>query len=403
MSDLDALETFRQEVREFLEAECPATMRGPADPTGTMNWGGRKREFFQPEEDGERWMQTMAERGWTVPTWPKEYGGGGLDTAHARVLAQEMARIQAKPPLTNLGITMLGPTLLEYGNEEQKQEHLRAIVEGRIRWCQGYSEPGAGSDLASLQTRCEDEGDHFRINGQKIWTTYADKSDWIFCLVRTDPDSPKHEGISFVLIDMDQPGVTTTPIKLISGSSPFCQTFFEDARAEKKDLVGPLNGGWTIAKRLLQFERMSIGGMDSARTRGPRRATLAELAKQQFGDQDGRLAEPGLRDEIAAFDIADHAMRSTMRRAADEARSGGEVGTASSILKYIATENNKRRQEIRVEILGMQGLGWEGEGFEAEHLQTTRDWLRSKANSIEGGTSEVQLNIIAKRVLGLPD
>lgn len=378
-------------------------MRGPADLTSTGNWGGRKREFFQPEQDGERWMNTMAECGWTVPTWPKEYGGGGLDTAHAGVLAQEMARIQAKPPLTSLGITMLGPTLLEYGNEEQKQEHLRAIVEGRIRWCQGYSEPGAGSDLASLQTRCEDMGDHFRINGQKIWTTYADKSDWIFCLVRTDPDAPKHEGISFLLIDMDQPGVTTTPIKLISGSSPFCQTFFEDARAEKKNLVGPLNGGWTIAKRLLQFERMLIGGMNTARARGAQRSTLAELAKQHCGQQDGRLTDASLRDQIAAFEIEDQAMRSTMRRAGDEARGGGDVGTASSIFKYLATENNKRRQELRLEILGMHGLGWEGEGFEADHLQTTRDWLRSKANSIEGGTSEVQLNIIAKRVLGLPD
>jgi alkylation response protein AidB-like acyl-CoA dehydrogenase len=378
-------------------------MRGAVDLQKTANWGGRKREFFEPREDGERWMNVMAERGWTVPSWPREYGGGGLDEAHAKVLAQEMARIQARPPLTNLGITMLGPTLLEYGSEEQKQEHLRGIVEGRIRWCQGYSEPGAGSDLASLQTRCEDKGDHYLINGQKIWTSYAEKSDWIFCLVRSDPDAPKHEGISFVLIDMDQPGVTTSPIRLISGSSPFCQTFFENARAEKKDLVGPWNGGWTIAKRLLQFERQSIGGIGTARAGGPKRASLEQLALEHCGQRDGRIADGALREKVAAFGIEAHAMQSTMRRTADEARSSGEIGTASSIFKYLATENNKNRYELRLEILGMQGLGWEGDGFEADELQSTRDWLRSKANSIEGGTSEVQLNIIAKRVLGLPD
>jgi len=403
MSDTHDLENFRSEVREFLEENCPETMRGPADLMSTANWGGRKREFFEPVEDGERWMRVMAERGWTVPTWPKEYGGGGLDRDHARVLAQEMQRIRARPPVTNLGITMLGPTLLEYGTEEQKQEHIRGIAEGRIRWCQGYSEPGAGSDLASLQARCEDMGDHYRINGQKIWTSYADKSDWIFCLVRSDPDAPKHEGISFLLIDMDQPGVTTSPIKLISGSSPFCQTFFEDARAEKKDLVGPWNGGWTIAKRLLQFERQSIGGMDSGIARGPRRASLGELAKEYVGEAEGRIADGAVRDKVAAFDIDAHALSSTMRRSSDEARSGNPVGTASSIFKYLSTENNKTRLELRLEILGLSGLGWEGDGFEADELKATRDWLRSKANSIEGGTSEVQLNIIAKRVLGLPD
>jgi len=403
MSDTHDLENFRSEVREFLEENCPETMRGPADLMSTANWGGRKREFFEPVEDGERWMRVMAERGWTVPTWPKEYGGGGLDRDHARVLAQEMQRIRARPPVTNLGITMLGPTLLEYGTEEQKQEHIRGIAEGRIRWCQGYSEPGAGSDLASLQARCEDMGDHYRINGQKIWTSYADKSDWIFCLVRSDPDAPKHEGISFLLIDMDQPGVTTSPIKLISGSSPFCQTFFEDARAEKKDLVGPWNGGWTIAKRLLQFERQSIGGMDSGIARGPRRASLGELAKEYVGEAEGRIADGAVRDKVAAFDIDAHALNSTMRRSSDEARSGNPVGTASSIFKYLSTENNKTRLELRLEILGLSGLGWEGDGFETDELKATRDWLRSKANSIEGGTSEVQLNIIAKRVLGLPD
>ena len=390
------LEAFRAEVREFLEKNCPASMREPADLMQSGNWGGRRREFFEPREDGERWLEVMAERGWTVPTWPKEYGGGGLSNAEAHVLYQEMHRIHARPPHTNIGITMLGPTLLEFGTEAQKQEHLPKIARGEIRWCQGYSEPGAGSDLASLQTRCEDAGDHFVLNGQKIWTSYADKSDYIFCLVRTDPKAPKHEGISFVLVDMDQPGVRTSPIKLISGSSPFCQTFFENARVEKRNLIGPLNGGWTIGKRLLQFERQSISGL--AGPRAQRAASLGELARRYGGEQDGRVADARLRDAIAQLPLA-----ATVRRSAAEARARGEIGTASSIFKYLATETNKARQELAIEILGTQGLGWEGEGFAHDELATTKGWLRSKANSIEGGSSEIQLNIIAKRVLGLPD
>ncbi|MCA9511846.1 MAG: acyl-CoA dehydrogenase family protein [Myxococcota bacterium] len=395
------LEAFRAEVRAFLEEHCPATMRGPIDLMATANWGGRRREFFEPREDGERWMHVMAERGFTVPTWPKEYGGGGLSTAQARVLAQEMARIEARPPHTNIGITMLGPTLLEFGTEEQKREHVPKIARGEIRWCQGYSEPGAGSDLASLQTRCEDRGDHYVLNGQKIWTSYADKSDWIFCLVRSDPKASKHEGISFVLVDMDQPGVRTSPIKLISGSSPFCQTFFENARVEKRDLVGKPGQGWTIGKRLLQFERQSISGVGAPRAQ--RAVSLGELGKRYLGDDGGRVADARLREAIAHVEIEQRALGATVRRSQDEARAGGEVGTASSIFKYVATETNKARHELALEILGSQGLGWEGDGFDADELALTRQWLRSKANSIEGGSSEIQLNIIAKRVLGLPD
>jgi len=394
------LEAFRAEARAFLEANCPATMRGPADLMSTANWGGRRREFFEPREDGERWMKVMAERGWTVPTWPKEYGGGGLSNAQARVLAQEMARIEARPPHTNIGITMLGPTLLEFGTEEQKREHVTKIASGEIRWCQGYSEPGAGSDLASLQTRCEDAGDHYVLNGQKIWTSYADKSDYIFCLVRTDPKASKHDGISFILVDMDQPGVRTSPIKLISGSSPFCQTFFENARAEKRNLIGKPGQGWTIGKRLLQFERQSISGVGAPRGQA---VALGELGKRHVGECDGRVADARLRDAIAHVEIEQRALAATIRRSHDEARSGGEVGTASSIFKYVATETNKARHELAIEILGAQGLGWQGDSFAPEELALTKGWLRSKANSIEGGSSEVQLNIIAKRVLGLPD
>ena len=398
MSDL---ETFRAEARAWLEENCPPEMRLPYDPEDSY-WGGRRRHEQNPA--AREWCERMAERGWTAPTWPVEYGGGGLGRAEARAIEQEMTRIHARPPLASIGLMMLGPMLLEMGTEEQKREHVPPIVRGEIKWCQGYSEPGAGSDLASLQTRAEDRGDHYVVNGQKIWTSGADTADMIFCLVRTDPDAPKHDGISFLLIDMDQPGVTTSPIRLISGSSPFCQTFFSDARAEKRNLVGPLNGGWTVAKRLLQFERQGIGSMGNRPTGAAAPPPLPELAKRYCGERDGRIADPLIRERVAELEMRQRAIRATMIRSADEAKSGQAVSAAtSSSFKLIGSEVNQDRCDLATEILGTQSLGWDGDGFEAFELEATRQWLRSYANTIEGGTSEVQLNIIAKRVLGLPD
>ena len=399
MADLDA---FRAELRDWLEQSCPESLRGPYDPQVGGYWGGRKRD--QADPDARLWCDRCAERGYTAPTWPREYGGAGLDRAQARVLQEEMARIQARPPLSSIGILMLGPMLLEMATEEQKREHIPPMVRGEIRWCQGYSEPGAGSDLASLQTRAEDRGDHFVVNGQKIWTSYANDSDWIFCLVRTDPDAPKHAGISFLLIDMDQPGVTTSPIELISGSSPFCQTFLEDARAEKRNLIGGLNGGWNVAKRLLQHERQGIASSFGGGVRAGGELSPVDAARKYIGvDAEGRIGDPLVRSRIASLEMNQQAFAATVRRSGDEARAGQDVGAASSIFKLGGTELNQERYELLISILGVQGLGWEGEGFEDPELKTTRSWLRSKANTIEGGTSEVQLNIIAKRVLGLPD
>jgi alkylation response protein AidB-like acyl-CoA dehydrogenase len=395
------LEEFRAEVRAFLEGACPPEMRRPLDPEAYEGyWGGRKRHEADPV--ARQWCERMAERGWTAPTWPRQYGGGGLTREEARVLEEEMRRLGARPPLSSIGILMLGPVLLELGTEEQKREHIPPMVRGEIRWCQGYSEPGAGSDLASLQTRAEDRGDHFVVNGQKIWTSYANDADWIFCLVRTDPHAAKHNGISFLLIDMDQPGVTTSPIRLISGSSPFCQTFFGNARAEKRNLVGRLHGGWDVAKRLLQHERQGIGQIVQG-GRAAREKPLPELAKQYCGALDARIADPLVRDRVARLEMQTRALQATVRRAADEARAGAAVGTASSLFKLIGSEANQSKFELIVSILGTQGLGWEGPGFDKSELEATRAWLRSKANTIEGGTSEVQLNIIAKRILGLPD
>ena len=400
-TDLDA---FRAEVRAWLEAEYPAELRDPnakTDPEAI--WGGRA--FVGSEDPQSVWMRRAAERGLTAPTWPKEYGGGGLTPAQARVVDQEIAAGRYRPPLLSFGIWMLGPVLLEYGNDEQKREHMPKITRGEIRWCQGYSEPGAGSDLAALATRCEDKGDHWLINGQKVWTSYADKADWCFCLVRTDT-AKKHEGISFVLIDMRTPGVETRPIQLISGESPFCETFFTDVKIPRGNLVGKVNGGWEIAKRLLQYERQNIsaGFGDGGGVGGGSAGDLGQVAKQYVGTEDGgRLADLDLRLRITRNKMDFQALRQTIGRTAAESRASNGPSAATSIIKYAAAESAKERAELMVEAMGAQGLGWEGEGFSPAELTAVHGWLRTKANSIEGGTSEVNLNVVSKRVLGLPD
>jgi len=394
------LDTFRKEVRSWLEANCPPSMRTPMPEHETV-WGGRRERFVNP--DSKIWLERMAERGWTAPTWPKEYGGGGLTPEEDRVLQQELRRVNARPALQSFGLWMLGPVLLEFANEEQKREHLPKIVRGEIRWCQGYSEPGAGSDLAGLRTRAEDKGDYYLVNGSKIWTSYADQADWIFCLVRTDPDAPKHQGISFLLFDMESEGVSVSPIRLISGASPFCQTFFDNVKVPKKNLVGELNKGWTIAKRLLQHERQMISGIGGVSALGGSGRSVQDYAKEYVGERDGRIADPVLRQKVAAHRINDRAFQLTLARGAEEAKAGKSDGNLASMFKYYGSEQNKRKFELLLEIMGTRSLGWEGDAFTDRELSTTRQWLRSKANSIEGGTSEVQLNVIAKRVLGLPD
>ncbi len=388
------LETFRRETRAWLEANCPESMRSPVTGDDDQCWGGRNWTF--KSEDQRVWLERMAEKGWTAPDWPTEYGGGGLSKEEHKVLREEMARIRARAPLASFGVWMIGPAILKFGSEKLKKQHLPPIVRGEIRWCQGYSEPGAGSDLAGLQTRAEDKGDHFIVNGQKIWTSYANKADWMFCLVRTNPDVKKQLGISLVLFDMTTPGVTTRPIKLISGSSPFCETFLENVRVEKDQVVGDIDQGWTIAKYLLTHEREMIGGM--GRTAAGQK-TLSEMAVDALGLEDGRLADGMLRSEVARWELDARAFELTAERVLDEAKAGQGVGNTSAMLKYYGTELNKRRQELLVAMHGSDALVWEGEAWREGAL--ARQWLRSKGNSIEGGTTEVQLNIIARNILGL--
>ncbi|MBB84965.1 MAG: acyl-CoA dehydrogenase family protein [Myxococcota bacterium] len=401
MSDLEA---FRAEARAWLEENAPEGVKGiKADELNGV-WGGKRCEFEVPDQ--KVWLERMGAKGWTAPMWPAEYGGGGLSKAESKILSQEMKALDLPPALIGFGLTMIGPTLLQFGTEEQKKEHLPRIVRGEIRWCQGYSEPGAGSDLASLQTKAERDGDDFIINGTKVWTSYADKADWIFALVRNDNSGIKQEGITFLLIDMDDPGVNVSPILLISGKSPFCETHFTDVRVPVKNVIHEIGAGWTVAKALLGHERTMIadtfGSSAGATKKAGERSFLSSLAVERVGEREGRISDPIIRDDVAKMEMETRAFGLTTQRTADAAKAGHNPGPESSMFKLYGTELNKTRMELMVRILGPDALGWEGDGFDEFALGTTRDWLRSRGNSIEGGTSEVQLNVIAKRVLGLP-
>ncbi|MCH2172951.1 acyl-CoA dehydrogenase family protein [Myxococcota bacterium] len=393
-------EDFRRETRAWLEDNCPASVRAPVADIKYLYWGGRRAEFL--DDDSQVWFERMLERGWTVPDWPVEYGGAGLSQSEQRILQSEMRRLNCRPPLFSYGITMLAPVLLEYGTDEQKSRFLPPIARGEIRWCQGYSEPAAGSDLASLQCRAVLEGGEYLVDGQKIWTSDADISDWIFCLVRTDPSAPKHDGISFLLIDLESGGVSISPIPLISGASPFCQTFFDSVRVPSQQRVGPENGGWSIAKHLLQHERAMLAQAIPG-VRPPKRSSLLDVARRSLNTPQGPLPDAGLRDELVQLQMDRICYRATLARNTAAVRAGKGPGSESSMFKLYVSELNQRSEDWRHRAAGTEGLGWDGEGFDPEEIQATRSWLYGKASTILGGTSEIQLNIIAKRVLGLPD
>jgi len=383
-----SIESFRSEVRNWLAENCPEDAR-----VGTRDRLARERF--------DEWVRALGTKGWAAPGWPKEYGGGGLDREYQTVLSEEMRAIRAPAP-GSFGLTMLGPTILDLGTDEQKREHLPPICRHEIIWCQGYSEPGAGSDLAGLQTRAVLEGDEYVVTGQKIWTTGAPHADWMFCLVRTDPDAPKHEGISFLLFPMHQEGVEISPIRLIDGSEHFAQVFIDGARAKASDVIGPVNGGWTVGKHLLQHER-GVANPEGRAAVSDQRKGLVALARDQIGTRDGRLADPTLRDRIAQQQMDSQAFGLTMRRAAEEHRAGQAERQIASMSKFYWSELGKREQDIAMQVLGSRGLGWSGEGYEDSEIVRTRRWLITRADSIWGGTSEIQRNIIAKRVLLIPE
>ena len=398
-------ETFRAELAEFLDRELPHQL-AELPPITAEYSGGRRPEL--PHPNSKRYCELMAERGLTAPTWPIEYGGGGLDKERAKIVVAELRRRRLPAPLRGFGLTMIGPTLLQFGTDEQKREHLPRIVRGEIRWAQGYSKPNAGSDLASLAASARIVGDEIVLDGQKIWTSYADKADWMFGIFRTDTGGKKQEGITFLLLDMAQPGVEVRPIKLISGASPFCEVFFTEARARTRDIIHGVGNGWTVAKALLGHERTMIADVFGPSGRG-RDVTagnpLVELARDYVGERErgGRIADPVVRDRVTQVTMDERCFALTMQRNADAARAGHKPGPESAIFKIYGSELNQRRQELMLALRGPQCLGWDGAGFDAPELAQTREWLFSRGITIAGGTSEIQLNIIAKHVLALPD
>ena len=391
---IDHLTEFRKETSDWLEENCPVSMRGQTKDIAELYWGGRNSDFTS--EDQKIWFKRMHDKGWIVPYWDKKYGGGGLSPLENKILAEEMTRLRCKQPLFSFGISMLGPALLKFATEEQKGHYLKDIVDAKIRWCQGYSEPNAGSDLAGLQMKAVDKGDHFLVNGSKIWTSYGDNADWIFCLVRTNTEVKKQEGISFLLIDMNSEGVEARPIQLISGKSAFTETFFDDVKVPKENLVGELNKGWTIAKYLLTHERQMIGGIGEA----DQKFSTRDVVVDAVGLHNGVLNDSILRTELVTHEMNLAIYDMTIERAIDEAKAGNNSGAASSLFKYFGTELNVEAMEIIMTAGGMDELAIEGEATSNGFI--AKRFLRSKGNTIEGGTSEIQLNIISKNILGLP-
>ncbi len=395
---MNNLAAFRQDVRSWLEENCPEQMRTPATQSDYY-FGGRNARFGSSAH--QQWFEKMRDRGWIAPSWPEEYGGAGLSLEKSEILDREMDALHCRLPLAGMGLWMIGPVLLELGTEEQKQTHLPAIASGETWWCQGYSEPNAGSDLASLVCKAEVECDHLIINGSKIWSSMAHLADWMFCLVRTKSTGPRQHGITFVLIDLAAEGISVNPIQLINGSAEFCQTFFDNVRVPLANVVGDIDEGWSVAKRLLVFERLAMGKMEkSFSSPKPKPANLAD---QYLGLHDSKTLNPEFRWRITQNEMRARAIELTTRRAEEEFIAG--LSTASdtmTVLKYVTTEEEKRKLQLTIDIMGSQGIGWEGDQFTDQELQATRDWLLSYGLSIAGGTNEIQLNIIAKRVLNLP-
>ncbi len=396
---MPSLADFEAEATLWLQANCPPSLRLPPKSPDDLVYGGR--HFVFPSEDARLWLQRAAERGWTVPDWPTAYGGGGLSPEEHSALKRAMKRLGCRSPLSGHGVWMLGPALLEFGTEEQKREHLPKIARGEIRWSQGYSEPGAGSDLASLRCRCEDRGDHFLINGQKCWTTDGHLADWIFLLVRTDPNTPvKQAGISFLLVDMASPGVEARPVRLINGSEHFSDTYFTDVRVPKQNLVGERDAGWQVAKALLVHERTMMSQLQDVAPKPPIPVLEAARAYAQR-DEHNKILDASLRRRLTDHRMNVRALALAQQRVSEEARAGTLERAATSYFKAYATEEDKRRDELILTLVGSQGLGVRGPGFSEEEIKTGWLFLMNRSLSIGGGTTEVQLNLVAK-ALGLP-
>jgi alkylation response protein AidB-like acyl-CoA dehydrogenase len=384
---------FRGEVRGFIAANMPDAFHSPAFQRRFREEGVLARG--EPLLDG--WRANLAERGWIAPHWPREYGGAGLSTIEQFIFNEEMAEAGA-PDVGVIGVQLIGPTLVLYGSEEQKRRHLPGIASGTVAWCQGYSEPGAGSDLASLQTRAVRDGDDFIINGQKIWTSEAHHAAWMFLLARTDPEAPKHRGISMFLLNMKTPGITVRPLINMAGQHGFNEVFFEDVRVPAVNMVGEENRGWYVGATLLDFERSLI-----RRVVELRRAVneLVELARER---QDG--ARPGgrhaVRHELAERLVEAAVARLLSQRVISMQKRGLVPNYEASMNKLFFSETEQRVARTGLKLIGLHGGLYEGEARAPLHGRLAFMYLRRVPVTIAGGTSEIQRNVIATRGLGLP-
>lgn len=378
--DLNQLDnaTFRTTIRTWIEANYPEHLRNPP-----------KRLHLR---DNWPWYKALSDKGWIAPGWPRDYGGLGLSAEKQVIWTEELER-HGCARLNDHGITMLAPLLIRYGTQAQKDRFLRRILSGEDIWCQGYSEPGAGSDLAALRTKAELDGDHWVINGQKIWTTMANDANWCFLLVRTDGSGKKQNGISFLLVPMDAPGVTVRPILNLEMHDEFCEVFFDNVRVPKDNLVGEINQGWTMAKALLGFERIFLGS--------PRQAAYAFARLEELGAHLGLTEDPVFRDACARFslDLENHkALFASFLRAISRGR---PVGAEISLLKISQSELFRRITDYMMEIGGPEA-GRIDALDAAGTLNPSAQFLQARPATIYGGSSEIQRNIIAKAVLGLP-
>ncbi len=401
--------TFSDTDRAF-QAEVRAWIAQAYDPDLRAKMAQSKNGYLD-RDDQIRWQKKLHERGWVAPNWPEEYGGAGLTPAQRYILDMEMAAA-GTPQVVPMGLKMVAPVIIAFGSDEQKREHLPSILSSDIWWCQGYSEPGSGSDLASLQMRAEDKGDHFLCNGTKIWTTHAQWADWIFCLVRTDPHAAKRqEGISFLLIDMKTPGVSVKPIVTldmpVEGQQEINQVFFDDVRVPKKNLVGEVNKGWTYAKYLLEFER------GNAYAPGLRRA-LGKVRAIASAEQDGMghplIEDPDFRTKLEEIDMAITALEFTELRIFAALTAGEAPGPESSLLKTTGSELQQSITELALEAVGMYGMPLVQDTWERTNeprpgpdyaAPIAPQYFNYRKTSIYAGSNEVQRNIIAKLVLGL--
>ncbi len=382
-------EAFRAELRAWLEAN--------------RRFAPRSANIMANEGEGDwearvRWHKKLNEGGWVAVNWPKQYGGRGATVMQRLIFRQELSRLGLMEPFIGMGISLLGPTLMHWGTEDQKRRHLPEILKGNEIWCQGYSEPGSGSDLASLQTRAVDDGDDFVVNGQKVWTSMAQHADWIFLLTRTDPAAPKHKGISYLLVDMHSPGITVRPLVQITGGKGFNEVFFEDVRVPKKNIVGERNNGWQVAMTTLMFERGS-GNSESAMDEV---YELVELAKRL--PRNGGIAwdDASVRQKVAEFAADATALKYTGYRQLTRELKGMPPGPEGSMMKLCSTELGLRIALFAMELLGPYSQLDLDAPFAIDAGKWSFRMLSARGPTIYAGTNQIQHNIIGERVLGLP-